>query len=322
LKKENDKGLKLIYVIYGQEKLLLEEALERLKKKLSGEIDLTLNYEEFRGPETNSDAILRVANTIPFFGSKRLIVVKEVDKLTVSDDFLDYIDNPSEFTHLVLMADKIDKRSKLFKITNKKGYAYEYKPPGQKELPKWIKEKFLKEGKKITEDAVRYICLNVDNDLMRIQNEVEKVCLYYQDKKTLNSADIEILVEKSSENTIFELVDLIGRRKEGEALKVLNNLIENGQPVPFLFHMMLRQFRLLLKTKVLLDKRGVAFSMLAKELKVPPFVVSRYREQSHNFSIGQLRGAHKLFLEAEIDFKTSRKEPRLILEMLIDKIIS
>jgi len=321
LKKESAKELKPVYIIFGEEKLLLEEALERLKKKLVGEVDLTLSYDEFRGSEANVDSILGAANTMPFLGSKRLIVVKEADKLTVSDGLVDYIENPSEFTYFILMADKIDKRSRLYKGASKKGYVYEYKSPKGRELPKWVKEKFSKRGIKISDDAVQYICLNVDNDLMRLQGEIDKICLYHQDKKSLGLDDTKPLIKKSAESSIFELVDLIGRHKKEMAFNVLNNLVESGEPVTYLFHMMLRQFRLLLKTKVLMEERRVSYSKLMEELKLPPFVVNGYHEQSRNFTIGQLKRAHELCLEAEISLKTTNKDPNLILEMLIAKII-
>ncbi|MDO8885856.1 DNA polymerase III subunit delta [Candidatus Oleimmundimicrobium sp.] len=322
MKKENAKELKPIYIIYGKEKLLLEEAVDRLKKRLSDTVDLTLNYEEFRGSETSIDVILGAANTPPFFSDKRLIVVKEADKLTASDVLIDYITKPPVFTHFILMATKIDKRSKLYKVANNEGYVYEYKSPNRGGMPKWVKERFLKKNKKVADEAINYLCLNLDNDLMRMQSEIEKICLYHEDKKLLNLDDIKPLIKKSSENSTFELVDLIGRRQEGKALAVLDNLIQSGEPISFLFHMILRQFRLLFKTKVLLEVRGISYSKLAQELRLPPFVVSNYREQSRNFTIEQLKRAHELFLEAEVDLKTSKKEPRLTLETLIARILN
>ena len=321
MKKENTKSLKPVYIIYGKEKLLLEEAVGRLKKKLSNVVDLTLNYEEFRGAETSVDIILGAANTPPFLSDKRLIVVKEADKLKASDELINYLEKPPPFTHLILMAAKIDKRSRLFKTAKKEGYDYEFKSPNRREMPGWIGERFLKKGKKISRDAVNYLCLNLDNDLMRMQSEIEKICLYHENRKELNLDDIRPLIKKSSESSIFELVDLIGKRQEGKALDVLNNLIQSGDKLPFIFHMMLRQFRLLLKTKVLLEVRKIPHSKLIQELNLHPFVVSNYREQSRNFTIEQLKKAHKLFLEAEVDLKTGKKEPRLILETLIAKAL-
>lgn len=323
MKTSGTKALKLVYLIYGGQRLLLEEALERLKGRIAQQADLNFNYEEFRGGEDDASAIIQAAETFPLMSEKRLVVVKEAEKLSPTDLSLlaDYVKNPSPHTCLVLVAGKLKKSSRLYKVVKESGGdVYEYKPPSKRGYPQWIKDAFLKRNKVVTNAAADYIFQTVGQDLHNLKGEIEKICLFHEDKKRLDVADIQSLVSKSAESTIFDLVGCLGQRDEAKVLAILDNLLQGREPLERILPMIIRHFRLLLKTKVLLE-RGVDGAGLVSELKLPPFVVDGYRLQSRNFSHKQLKRAHELLLDADLATKTGKGDPRFVLEMLTMKIL-
>lgn len=317
------KALKLVYLIYGGQRLLLEEALERLKGRIAQQADLNFNYAEFRGGEDDASMIIQAAETLPFISEKRLVVVKEAEKLSPADLSLlaDCVKNPAPHACLVLVAGKLKKSSRLYRVVKESGGdVYEYKPPSKRGYPQWIEDVFSKRNKVVTNAAASYLFQTVGQDLYRLKGEIEKICLFHEAKKRLDVEDIQPLVSKSAESTIFDLVDCLGRRDEAKALAILDNLLQGRELLERILPMIIRHFRLLLKTKVLLE-RGVDGAGLVSKLKLPPFVVDGYRLQSRNFSHKQLRRSHELLLDADLAIKTGKGDPRFVLEMLAMKIL-
>ena len=310
------------YLIYGEESLLLEEALQRLKERLKSGDD-NLDYDEFRATETKGGQIVDVARTVSFLSNKRLVVIKEAEQLSPPDitALVGYLGNPSSFTCLVLVAQSLKKTSKLFIAFNKKGAAYEYKPPFSNQYPAWIRNEFLARKKKISTDTANFIFLNVGKDLRKLRSEIEKICLFCKDKSEISLSDVEAVIAKSSQSGIFDLVDAIGRRNEKEAFTILNHLLETEKDYYRIFHMVVRQFRLLLTTRALLDKSATERELVSK-VKLPSFIVKKYVAQAKNFSSRKLKEIYQYLLETDLSLKTSKKEPKLALEILFYKILA
>ncbi len=323
-KEKSVSDLKLVYLIHGKEQLLLKEAIDRLKSSFAKEGDLNFNYDQFFGDEDSAQDIIQAAQTLPFISSKRLVLVKKVEKMASSDIKIlaEYLNNPSESSCLVLVAEEIKKSSSLYKAAGKHGQIFEYKLPSKKEYPKWIKKRFREKGKLVDDKASRYLVESVGYDLSKLENEIEKISLYYADAAQIGEREISPLVYESSQKNIFDLVDSIGRRDKDSAFVFLKHLLEeNNDPPQIIFFMIVRQFRLLIKAKCLLD-RGLKDQAVSKALKVPFFVARKLREQCRNFSLEKLRGISGLLSQTDVALKTSSKKPGLLLEGLLVKIMN
>jgi DNA polymerase-3 subunit delta len=315
--------LKPVYLIYGDEQLLLDEAVMRLKNSVAQEADLSFNYGQFFGDKDSVAAVIQAAETLPFMSHKRLVLVKDADKFASSDITVltKYLGDPSPFTCLVLVAGDVKKTSPLYKAVEKKGQVFEYKLSSKNEYPNWVKKRFRSNGKFITDKAARFLIESVGYNLYRLNSEIEKISLFYTDEAGINEENISNLVCEFSEKNIFDMVDAIGKRDKNNAFLLLKCLMEKGNnPPQLIFFMIVRQFRLLLKTKSLLD-RGLTDQAISKELKIPFFVAKKYREQCRNFSLEKLRIIYKLLAEVDLALKTSEREPRLLLEDLLVKIM-
>lgn len=315
--------LKPVYLIYGQEQLLLDEAVTRLKNSFAEEGDIDFNFDQFNGGSDSAAAVVQAAQTLPFMSPKRLLLVKDVDKFASSDTkvLADYLNSASPSTCMVLVASDIKKASPIYKAADKTGQVFEYKLPSKNEYPLWAKERFKVKGKTLKDGAARLLIESVGYNLNKLDSEIEKISLFYADKAEIDEKDVTALVCTSSENSIFDLVDSIGQRDIKSAFIFLRQLLEvSGDPPQLIFYMITRQFRLLLKTRSLLD-RGLSDQAISKELKVLFFVAKKLREQCRNFSADQLRQIYRSLGQADLALKTSERQPRLLLEDLLVKII-
>lgn len=316
-------SLKPVYLIYGDEQLLLEEAVARLKKNFSQEGNLDFNYDQFCGDKDNAGAMIQAAETLPFMSAKRLILVKDVDKLPSSDikALAQYVSNPSPSTCLVLVAREVKKNNPLYKAAEKRGQIFEYKLPSKKEYPNWVKKSFKDKGQLATDNAARLLIDGVGYNLSRLSNEIEKISLFYKDRAEISEEDVSALVCQSCDKNIFDLVDSMSRKDANSALVEFKHLVEEGgDPPQLIFHMIVRQFRLLIKTKSLVD-RDLTDQAISKELKIPFFVAKKLRQQARNFSAQKLQAIYGLLAEVDLALKTSEREPKLLLEDLLVRVM-
>src|SRR5450756_1143690 len=79
---ESIEKLKSVYFIYGDEELLMEEALERLRQLLSSEVDPDFNLEVLDASEVGVENIIDSAETVPLMSPRRLVIAREVDKIS------------------------------------------------------------------------------------------------------------------------------------------------------------------------------------------------------------------------------------------------
>ena len=63
-----------IYLLYGEEAYLKKQYKDRLKAAVCGED--TMNYAYFEGKNTDVNEIISIADTMPFFAEKRLVVIE------------------------------------------------------------------------------------------------------------------------------------------------------------------------------------------------------------------------------------------------------
>jgi DNA polymerase-3 subunit delta len=125
--------LKLIYLIISEQEFLLQHALDKLKARVSEVADIDFNYEVFEGESASADAIMAACNTLPFASERRLVVVRNVEKLSKEgiDALTKYAEDPSPTTVLALAATKLAKNTRLFKVVEKLGGVVERKISGQ-----------------------------------------------------------------------------------------------------------------------------------------------------------------------------------------------
>ena len=309
-----------VLLMHGSEKSLLEKSLKGIRERLQGEAK-ELDYQEFNGEKTELSEILTAAETVPFFSERRLIVVKESEKLKVKDSssFSSYLKNPSATTCLIFLAGKVDKRSTLYKGIKDHAKINEYKRLSRSEYLSWINREFSNRDKKATYKVASMLLESAGQDLNQLEQEIEKLSVYLGEQKEVKESDVNALIAKTVEERVFDLVDSLGRREKAKALEVTNGLLRVGESPVFLLNMIIRQFRLLLKTKAL-SKRSIRGGELAKSLRVLPFVASKLQDQSRRFSEEELIRTYELLLEAELSLKTSAQQPHIALDILISKI--
>lgn len=121
-----DRSFKSAYLLFGDEAFLKKSYKNRLKEAITG--GDTMNYNYYEGKGINVPEILGMADTMPFFAEKRLILVEDSGFFKgggEAESLAEYLPNVPDTTCLLFVETEVDKRSKLYKAVKKHGYAAE-----------------------------------------------------------------------------------------------------------------------------------------------------------------------------------------------------
>ena len=308
----------LLY-LFGSEKFFLDRTLKQITDTLVPEDARDFNLQQFHGKETRIDAVLDSVRTLPVFAPMRLVVIKDADKLNASDleSLLAYVEDPVPETCLVLIGEKIDRRKKFFQTFQKRGELVEFKGLYENQIPSFVKEQSSASGYSFTEAALALFCRRSGTSLQEIDGELQKLFQYVgQDKKLVDVSDVEEIVSDTRVDSIFDMVNAIGRREAGEALRLLGRLLDEGIAPLVILSMMARHFRQLWMSRELIDE-GVGRQDISKRIGVNPYFIDGLLSQARLFNHKQYRRSFELLLATDIALKSTGSNPGAMLEELL-----
>jgi DNA polymerase-3 subunit delta len=310
--------LSLVHLIWGSERLLLDRAVDRLKARLAAVADLDFNLDVFDGEDSAADDIVAAANTLPFMSERRLVIVRHVERMSPSGQSIvaEYAEDPSPLTVLVLVASKVDKRTRLYKAVDKSGRVSEYKAPDRKEYPAHVIDLFAGRGVAVSWDAAAALVDTVGTDLAHLSSEVDKIVAYVGQDGVLGAEQVADVVARTAPVSPFALMDAIGARELEVSLRTGRILRDQGESPHRLLGMGVRHVRNLIAASSR-AQRGENQATIGSALKLRDWQVRNILRQARHFETAELVGALGAASEAEAEMKTSPVDPGLVLERWI-----
>ncbi len=312
-----------LYLILGDEDVRAEEALRTTLDALIPAEERTLNLDVVDAGETPVQDIITKCETLPFFGARRVVVLRRAEALKAAEQeaLAAYLDRGSPASALIVVAESLDRRRRLYGVLQRGGRVIACGRLAPEDLPAWVRSRVTREGKTITREGAELLVTLVGGGLRELGLEIAKLAAYAGDRRTITPDDVREVASHVAEATVFELMDAVGRRKPGQALALLQTVIEMGEPPVRVLYMLEDQLRMLLKTKTLLDRRrSPASAEIRDALGTRAWLYPRYREQVAAFGqidVGQILG---LLLETDAMIKTGLTPPRLAVETLIARL--
>ena len=187
-------------------------------------------------------------------------------------------------------------------------------------LEVWIKKEVEQAGAKIDAAAVRKLAVFVGADLWQMKNEIDKLAAFAC-SKIIDEAMVGELVKAKMESDIFKTVDALANRNKQVALALLHRHLAEGKSEIYLLSRLVYQFRNLLLVKSEIE-RGAQFQLLAKTVKLHPYVLRKSFEQGKGFTFPALKKIYERLLELDIAIKSGRIEPQVALDLVVGEITS
>ena len=311
-----------VYLLYGEEGYLKKQYKKRFIKAMIPEGD-TMNYAHYEGKNIPVKEVIDLAETMPFFAEKRLIVFENTGffKTAAGAELADYIKEMPETTYFIFVEEEVDKRNKLYKAVNTKGYAAALTMQDEEVLKRWIGQILRREGKEMSGATISYFLGKVGTDMENIQRELEKVICYGIDKATLTREEIDAVCVTQLSNHIFDMVDAVATGNQRKALDLYNDLLTLREPPMRILFLLSKQFRQMVLAKKMAGE-GAAQREIASKLGVQSFVARNLLSCARAYSTEELEQAEVDFAEAEEAVKTGRLQDVLSVELLIVKYSS
>lgn len=308
-------SFKSVYLLYGAESYLKRLYRDKLKEAILNGSD-EMNYSYFEGKGVDILKVIDIANTLPFFAERRLIIIENSGLFKSSNDFSDYIKAIPEHTFFVFVESEVDKRNRLYKAVKDKGTISEMNGMDEANLKLWVASLLNKDKKKITEDTISYFLSKTGTDMENIQNEVEKLICYALEKEVITKEDVEEVVTVQISNKIFAMIDAIGSKNGDKALELYYDLLALREKPMSILYLITRQFNILMQVKELAEL-GNPNGVISQKLGLMPFTIPKYIAQSKNFTIKVLKEAINSCAEVEEMVKTGRLIDTIGVELLI-----
>jgi len=312
-----------IYFFYGADTYNIEIISRQLEAAVSPFIGSDFDKETVYGENSSVSEIISLASSFPFGSEKKLIIVKEFDKLKDKKTLAPYIDSPSPFTILLLLGSSESNvsESEPFKSLINNGFIYEAKELKGAMLVNWLVMIAEKNGKTLTKENAQFLMDISGERRDLLEDQLEKIFIFLGDKKEIDLNAIRDMSASLKEFTIFELQNSLGKKEAGTAVKVAYNLLDNGMDITQILFMLTRYFTGLSRMKELTDT-NTNENVAARIVGTNYFYYKDYIAARKLYSDADLLKAVRALINADLMVKTSAADPKTIITMLISEILS
>ncbi len=302
-----------VLVFTGDQPYLMDNAVAGLRQTVLGPSG-DVNYIVFYGESASGREIADNASTYPMFSKKKLIVVKNAEKLPAKElsALEPYFASPSPASCLVLMFSD-GKKPKLGGGKNVTAFDFSLEKGNTASA---VREEAGKLGYEITRAGAEALIGLVGDDLQEIHNELVKISIYKGDKKTIGPEDVEALTKKTKFADIYQLINAISRRDKRTAHRVLGELEAAGEEPLSILGLISWRFRLIWRAKELQDRRLGQAEML-KELKISPGQFYYLGEDLKKFSYADIARIMEALAECDKKLKLSYVPRSFMLTKLV-----
>lgn len=318
----------LVYLVQGKEPYLQELARKVFLETIVAPEDQDLNVGRFNMEEVSIQTAIQDAESVPFFGERRLVLVDnpsfftgEKEKKSMDhqlERLQAYLENPMESSVMVFFApyDKLDQRKKIVKLLKKVAVLLDASELTERDVKQYIQDSLRNHQYSIQEEALETLLVKTQYSLTNSMKELDKLMIASIDTKMIPLELVESLVAKTLEQNIFELGESILKKEGVKALQIYHDMLLQKEDPLKMNAILLGQFRLLLQVSYL-KREGYQEPEIQKTLGVHPYRVKIALQQSRRFGLSLLEKAFMQLVDTEYALKTSVGIKEMQLEWFI-----
>ncbi|WP_332690838.1 DNA polymerase III subunit delta [Halalkalibacter lacteus] len=333
VKKEVQQGnIKPVYFMYGTQTFLMEDLLFHIIKNTVGSLD-DPNIITFSLQETLLDTAVEEAETFPFFGGRKVVVLKDFSLVSSQKQetklehditrLQQYIKQPSPDAIFIIQApyEKLDERKKITKELKQTAALVECFPFDNKMLVQWLDNQAEAKGFGFTNDGKEHLLARTGPHLLMLASEMEKLALYVGVNGVVDAEVVDLLVARSLEQDVFALIDFAVKQRLDKALIIYHDLLKQKEEPLKLLALIARQLRIYYQVKEM-SRRSYSQKQMAAQLKLHPYVVKLASQQVDKFKGEQLLRLLEAATDTDYAIKSGKMEKVLAVELLLMKLAS
>ena len=223
------KSYKPLYWLEGEEEYYIDIVMNYAEHELLTTAEAEFNLTIFYGKDADWIKVINACKRYPMYADKQVVLLKEAQHMKEIDKLEAYFAAPLSTTILVVgyKAKGLDKRTKLYNTVKATAEVLTTKKIAEGHLQEWIITLVKNKGYTIKPKSAALLEEHTGNDLSRIENEIDKLLVNLQHKKTIDDDDIEKYIGVSKEYNLFELQAAIAYKNMAKAFTILNYFESN-----------------------------------------------------------------------------------------------
>jgi DNA polymerase-3 subunit delta len=322
----------MIIFLYGEDAFRSREKLTELRNAYL-EKNPSSGLFEFDGDTASEDVIKKMRQTLNesgLFAIKKLVIAR---RFTESSEFVqkkltEFLEEKMETLEadkdsvLIFWEEKMPKKTNaLYKLLEAKvAKKQHFEILKGVRLEQWIVHRIhlIDAGTNIEKRALPLLVSEMGDDLSGLENELRKLVDFCEDKM-IRESDVEMFVSQSVKSMVFEALEALASGNRSRALSLFEDQLKKGENALYLLSMCAWQMRNLLKVVDAYAEGIRQAPLLAKELKLHPFVVQKLLRQIGGFSIERIKKSFALLADLDTQSKSGQIDPKLALDMFVMK---
>lgn len=282
----------MVYTLVGNKDYVLEEI-----DKIVGDSSNVISYD--LDECSIKDAIIDL-DTVSLFG-KKIVKVFGLDKIDDSDFLIKYFDNALDNVLILVSYKELDNRKKLTKVLKEKT---EYKEIFSYDFNGYVKERL--DGFKMNFMTINLLVSYCDGDIKRLFNELEKLKLYKFNEKVITLDDVNRIVRKGYDSTIFNLIDEINSGNKEKIYSIYRELLMENETEEKILYTIANHYRLLYKVKI--KSMSMSDSEMIRVYRLHPYRLTKLKEQCRLVSREKILFMLKGLSDVDINVKSGKMD--------------
>jgi DNA polymerase III subunit delta len=310
------------YLFFGEERFLIDELQRILLENALQVHERDFNLDIVYGAEAEGTDVVSLCMGYPMMADRRVVIVRDFDKLKQNRLFQNYADQPNPAAVVVLVCSgKPNFSQHPYRALRKAGTVVEFKPLTEARLGSWIQQRVKDLGFTIEPQAVQMLTDFVGRDLRRATSEIEKLITYAGDRKKLTLDDVIRASGQTREFNVFELQKAVGAGNYRSSVRIMNRMLQhasNPKGEALMIVTVLASYFVKLWKLAGCRQRGVSEREMASEAGISPFFVKEYLAGLATFSQSALADAFASLMAADYELKGgSTRDDQLVLALLL-----
>ena len=313
----------VVYVLHGEDEFGIASFLADLSGKLGDATTAAMNTTRMDGNTMTLEGLREAAMALPFLASRRLVVVTNpsarLNFPEIQEKFFHLLDQVPVSIAVILVEGRTLKEDdwllRWAMGAGSRAYVRSFAQQKEGEMVQFILQQARQAGGQFAPAASWRLARMVGSDTRLAFQEVHKLLAYVNYKRPVEPEDVETLSVPVFHDKIFALVDALAVQDGHKASGLLRRFLEEEDPM-YVMAMIVRQFRLLLLAREILDQGGMAKDVQSR-LKLKRFEASKITEQARRFSLAALEGVYRSLRDIDEAIKSGRIEDEVALDSMV-----
>lgn len=333
LKKQlREKNFSRVYLLYGEEPYLVNEYAGRVIARVAGGPmeDFNLQYFDGKAPV---EEIAEAVEALPLMAERKCVVVSDYDAEGASASetakMKQLLADPPESCVLLFRQRSVEVNPKksakwrnFIKLVEQCGSSVAFAKKDAASLAKSLIEQAAGRGYTLSGDCAKYLIRQCGQDLTMLLGEMEKICAFCGEDTEITREAIDTVVVKTPETAVYRLANALISGQYEDAFGILDTLFYQREEPIFILGALSSAYIDLYRAKAGIES-GTPIPELAKtfDYRGMDFRLRNAARDCRRLTMEQLRQSMEWIFQTDLRLKSTRTQPRILLEELLAKLL-